>query len=231
MPRIFVTDTETATMKGPIVDLALIEINENLDVVGTYESLIDPMCAMAPAAQAVHGISAAMVADAPTMKEMLERDGNPFGAENGIIVFGHNVQFDCRMLTAEGLLPGEYVKACTLRMARNMWPDLHEENENHKLGTLAIMFGLETGPAHRAMGDCVTCLNLLRHIAATGQVSTFDELLALGLRTLSPETKITFGKHRGTKLKDLPSSYQQWLMGQSDMDPDLIAALKAMRNA
>jgi exodeoxyribonuclease X len=223
--RIFTADTETATMKGPIVDLAFIEIDENLEVVGTYESLIDPLVPIAPAAQAVHGISQAMVADAPTMAEMLARDGNFLGEGEPIIIFGHNVQFDCRMLDAEGVLPREYTKGCTLRMARNMWPDLDDERENHKLGTLAIMFGLESGPAHRAMGDAVTCLNLLRHIADTGKVSSFDELLALGTRTLSLDTKITFGKHKGMKLKNLPIGYVEWVCKQTDMDPDLRAAL------
>lgn len=223
MPRIFVTDTETAAMAGPIIDLALIEIDENLDIIGTYESLVDPQVPIAPAAQVVHGISQAMVEDAPTMAELLERDGNPFGVESGIVVIGHNVQFDCRMLAQANLLPEDYTKVCTLRMARNMWPDLNEERENHKLGTLAIMFGLETGPAHRAMGDAVTCLNLLRYMAK--DVNSFEELMTLGTRTLSLETKIGFGKHKGMKLKDLPTSYVDWLCKQSDMDPDLKAAL------
>ena len=222
--RIFTTDTETATMTGPIVDLALIEINENLDIIGTYESLVDPIVPIAPAAQAIHGISQAMVADAPTMPELLARDGNPFGSEPFIIV-GHNVQFDCRMMAAEGLMPNDYTKVCTLRMARNLWPDIDEARENHKLGTLAIMFGLQTGPAHRAMGDAITCLNLLRFIADHAGVSSFEELVALGQRSLSLETKITFGKHRGMKLKDLPKSYCQWVCAQTDMDPDLRAAL------
>lgn len=223
--RIFTTDTETATMTGPILDLALIEINENLDVIGTYESLIDPQAPIAPAAQEVHGISQADIENEPTMAEMLARDGNPFGNGEPIIIIGHNVQFDYRMLAAQGLMPEQVTKVCTLRMARNMWPDIDPDRENHKLGTLAIMFGLERGPSHRAMGDAVTCLNLLRHIAKVGQVSSFEELMDLGTRTLSLETKITFGKHRGMKLGALPLSYVEWICKQTDMDPDLKAAL------
>lgn len=230
-PKICVADTETATMKGPIVDMAAIFIDEELNETSRVETLIDPQCKIAPAAQAVHGISQDMVADAPTMAEYVENWGNPFAVEPGqqLIIIGHNVQFDIRMFVQAGLLPQTYTKVCTLRMARNLWPDLNEEEANHKLGTLAVMFGLETGPAHRAMGDTVTCLNLLRFIADQTKVGSFEELIALGTRTLSLETKITFGKHKGTKLKDLPASYVSWLLNQSDMDPDLREALMPAR--
>lgn len=228
MAKIIVTDTETATMNGPIVDLAGIVIDEELNVVDQFETLLKPSRPIVPAAQAVHGITNDMVANAPTMQQWVDQLGfNPYD-DDGLILFGHNVQFDARMLAAEDLLPDSYTKACTLRMSRNMWPDINEDEANHKLGTLAIMFNLGTGPAHRAMGDCVTCLNLLRHICDVSRVSSFQELLALGTRTLSPETKITFGKHKGTKLKDLDRGYRRWILDQKDMDPDLKEAIRAL---
>jgi exodeoxyribonuclease X len=223
--KIVVTDTETASIKGGIVDFAVIEIDENLEVIKTTESLIDPLQRIVPAAQAVHGITQEMVADSPTAAEYLFHFGNPVLGAEELIVFGHNVQFDCRMLTEAKFLPETYIKGCTLRMAKNQWPDLEDEAENHKLGTLAIMFGLETGPAHRAMGDAVTCLNLLRHIAGFAKVGSFDELLALGRRALSLDSKIGFGKHKGARLSALPKDYVSWLCKQPDMDQDLREAL------
>lgn len=224
MTKIVVADTETASIKGPVCDLALIEINEELEVVDTLEVLINPGRKMAPAAQEVHGITDAMVAGAPSMAQFIA-SGNPFGVAEGEDLFfiAHNAQFDARMLA--DVLPSNTKKVCTLRMARNLWPDLKDEDENHKLGTLAIMFGLGRGPAHRAMGDAVTCLNLLRHIADTSKVSSFAELMELGRRPLSLESKITFGKHKGMKLKELPTSYVQWICSQQDMDADLREAL------
>ena len=227
---VFVVDTETATMNGPVVDLAAIEINENLEVVRSYETLLKPHRPIVPAAQSVHGISNAQVADAPTLQEWVDGLGhNPFDVPGHLVIVAHNAQFDCRMLAAEELLPEQYTKCCTLRIARNLWPDLDEAEANHKLGTLAVLFSLEAGPAHRAMGDAVTCLNLLRYIANYARVGSFEELIALGTRTLSGDTRISFGKHKGTKLKDLPHSYVSWCLGQDGFDPDLIAALKALR--
>jgi len=235
--RMFYADTETASLKGGICDVAYIEFDENLDVVSTFEQLLDPVVPIAPAAQAIHGISQAQVADEPTMAELIARDGHFFPQDEPFYIVGHNVKFDVRMLTAEGALGSNHTKVCTLRMARNLWPDIDPERENHKLGTLAVMFNLETGPAHRAMGDCVTGLNLLRYIANTAAVSDIEELMTLGTRHLSLDTYISFGKYgpngmdkveaKGTKLKDLPSSYVKWLRSQSDMDTDLIDALSA----
>lgn len=215
-------------MKGPIVDLAVIEVDENLEVISTYESLVDPTCKIVPAAQAVHGITQEMVADAPTMAELIERDGSPFASVEPITVIAHNAQFDCRMLNQAGLLPQDYTRVCTLKMARAIWPDLNPDEENHKLGTLAIMFGLETGPAHRAMGDCVTLLSLVRHMANATGATSLDEMLALGGRTVSQEDKLNFGvKHKNTKIKDVPRSYIEWMFANvTDLDPDLRLALE-----
>ena len=225
--RFFITDVETAKMTGPIVDIAVIEIDQNLDVIGTYESLVDPECRIAPAAQLVHGITQEMVADAPTMAELIERDGSPFPKDEPITVIAHNAQFDCRMLTQAGLLPVDYQRACTLKMARKLWPDINKEEENHKLCTLAIMYGLETGAAHRAMGDCVTLLSLLRHMQSLVLSDSLDELLALGGRTVEQTDKLNFGnKHPNEQIKDVPKSYITWMLKNvTDLDPDLRLAL------
>lgn len=225
--RYFFTDTETAKMTGPIVDVAVIEVNENLDVIGTYESLVDPMEPMSPAAQEVHGITDADVADAPTMVELIARDGSPFPQDEPITIIAHNAQFDCRHLAEAGLLPQNYTRACTLKMARTIYADIDKERCNHKLGTLAIMFGLQRGPAHRAMGDTVTMLNLVRQMAKDTSVSSLDELLLLGTRHIAQTDKLGFGsKHKDDLIKDVPKSYITWMFKNvTDLDPDLRLAL------
>lgn len=226
--RYFVVDTETASIKGPIIDLAVIEVDANLDIVKSYEMLIDPIVKIVPAAQAVHGISQSDVVDAPTMPELLERDGYPLPMDEPIIVIAHKAEFDCLMLAKEGILPEGYKRACTLKIARKMWPNLNPDEENHKLGTLAIMFGLESGPAHRAMGDAVTLLNLLRYMAKASAAESLDQLLSLGCREYSQDDKLNFGaKHKDDKIKDVPKSYIDWMFKNvTDLDPDLRVALE-----
>ena len=40
-------------------------------------------------------------------------------------------------------------------------------------------------------------------------------------------TVMTFGKHKGMVIKDVPRDYVRWLLGQPDVDPYLRQALTA----
>jgi exodeoxyribonuclease X len=37
---------------------------------------------------------------------------------------------------------------------------------------------------------------------------------------------MTFGKHKGVAIKEIPGDYKRWLLGQPDVDPDLAKALR-----
>jgi exodeoxyribonuclease X len=37
---------------------------------------------------------------------------------------------------------------------------------------------------------------------------------------------MTFGKHKGMHIKDMPADYKRWLLGQPELDPCLIRALR-----
>lgn len=228
--RIKAIDTETASINGPVCELAVIDLNENLDILSQYRSLIDPQVPIQPAAQVVHKISDQMVADAPTMSEMIQRDGNPFAVAEGdeLVVIAHNAQFDCRMLV--DVLPPVYTRICTLKMARKIWPNIEDAGGNHKLECLAFMFGLESGNSHSALDDTMTVVSLLRHMAAVTAAPSFLDLIQLGRRELTGEDKLGFGaKHRDDKIKDVPKSYISWMFKNvTDMDPDLRICLEQM---
>ena len=36
---------------------------------------------------------------------------------------------------------------------------------------------------------------------------------------------MTFGKHNGMAIKDVPGDHKRWLLGQTDIDPCLVAPL------
>lgn len=219
-----VIDTETAGLDGGVCDIAIAEINDNFEIVAQVESLINPERPIKASASGVHHIVDGMVRDAPTLAQFMDATGNPFD-EQGVVLAGHNVSFDCRMLG--DYMPTQYTKLDTLRLARNFWV---EETEDHRLQTLRYTFGLEAGPAHRAMGDVITCISLLRYMAVRYD-KTLDELIELARRPVSLETRITFGKHKGTKLKDLDNGYVNWLLNKADnLDPDLREALLSRDN-
>lgn len=219
MNELLLFDTETADIKGGVCDLAIVIVNEDLDIVWEAESLIDPERPISPSAQGIHHISDEMVWDKPTLSEFMEIYGYPF-RRPGVIFGGHNVQFDIRMCQPH--MPEQFRTACTMKLARNLWPEM----ENHKLQTLRYQFKLDAGTAHRAMGDVRVCLSLIRMVAAERGIG-LTGLLELFRRPISLDNKMPFGKHRGEKLKDLPKSYVGWLLNNADeLDPDLREALQ-----
>lgn len=215
--ELFVTDTETASLKGGVCDIAIIKLDENLNILWQAESLIDPECQISPDAMGIHHITNQMVVNEPTLSEFMEMHRYPFDVANPIIA-GHNIAFDVRMIGKH--IPAVHTRLCTLKLARVLWPDA----ENHKLQTLRYKFDLDAGTAHRAMGDVMTCHSLMKKVCQEYEIGLLG-LLALVKRTLSLDSKMSFGKHKDEKLSDLPLPYVRWLLDKADIDPDLREAL------
>lgn len=221
MRRTITTDTETAGLdpKDGVVDLAIIEVDENLEIIASYSSLIDPEGPISPSASGVHGIVYADVADAPTLDQFFDMPGVRDYCHEPLYVVGHNIQFDLRFLANH--LRGEIIPVCTLRLARKLYPNV----ENHKLQTLRFELGIEAGEgnSHSAHSDTVLSLNLLRHIAAeTGY--NIEQLANMANQPIKIE-KMPFGKHKGLPLDELPSGYRRWLLDKADIDDDLLYSL------
>lgn len=234
MQKFVVADTETACLKPPrpgagVCDIALAWIDKDANVLKQVESLIDPECAISPSAMGVHHITEQMVWDKPTLLEFAQAHGDPLmRSEKGlpgheVVLAGHNIRFDQAFLNP--VLQAEHRLLCTLKLARLTWPT---ELEDHKLQTLRYTFGLDAGTAHRAMGDVITCINLLRLLMDVHKTDLYG-LMEMSKRPLSPETKMSFGKHKGVQLKALTRSYVSWLLDPDRaIDPDLRDALIAL---
>lgn len=217
-PLALLFDSETAGLDGGVCDIAMVLIDSGFNVVWEAQSLINPEKSISEKASEIHGITDHMVQFSPTLGEWLDSQGRPFHRENQVLV-AFNVSFDVRMCKAH--LPENYAKSCALRMARQYVPD----SPDHKLQTLRAHLGLEGGTAHRAMGDVVTTINLLKYLSSNLSL-TLAQLLDAGSRKYTPDDKLSFGKHKGMKLKNLPASYVMWLLGQPDLDPDLRLGLR-----
>lgn len=217
--KIHVFDTETASLTKGICDIAIVQIDESFNVLWEVESLIDPECEISPQAMGVHHITEEMVQFAPTIEEFMSMHNYPF--RDADVFCGHNVPFDLRFTAP--YLPEMYKKIDTLKLARQAWPDA----EDHKLQTLRYKFKLDAGTAHRAMGDVVATINLMKLLAEVFDTN-LEGLIALNSAPLSLETRISFGKHKGAKLKDIPLTWVRWLLEKADnVDPDLREALSA----
>ena len=216
-------DTETSGL-GPdagVVEIAWIETDDQFNILQTVRSLINPEVAIQFGAMSVHGITEAMVADAPTLTRFMTEGGFPLQGE-GKILCCHNAQFDQRFFNPWMDKPETL---CTLKCARVLYPDA----ENHKLQTLKYMFGLsgDHDKAHTALEDVTVTIQLAQKMCQDAGTDLYG-LLEVQRRP-RPISKMPFGKHRGTPLKDLPSNYIDWLLTKADnIDADLRTALLAL---
>ena len=226
---IFVVDTETAGFAPPekgsgVCDFAYAEIDNDFYVVRDGESLIDPECPISAGASGVHHITNEMVEFEPTLFQYMNLAGFPL--MNTEVLIGHNVKFDIRFL--HEYLPENFVVLDTLKLSRIIFtPDRFPDLPDHKLQTLRYYFKLDAGTAHRALGDVITCINLLKTLAKVAETD-LNGLIKLNNRPLPASTQMPFGKHRGVAIKDLPKAYVSWLLNKADIDEDLKFALESL---
>lgn len=208
-------DVETAGFRGPdehgsgVVDVAWVELDENINELSERSSLINPGRNIEESAQAVHGISDAEVAFAPTLEAFYKNNWD----DSPTVLIAHNVKFDQKFLS--GCIQVLSGTLCTLELARAFLP----EAPNHKLVTLAEHYRLERGTAHRAAGDVRTGVALLRLIAERSKM-TLPQLVQFQSRP-TVLTVMPFGMHKGKAFSDLPASYLSWLLSTEGISSDV----------
>ena len=221
--RWLLVDTETTgiSAEDKVCEMAYVEIDDAFNVIRSGNSLINPGIPINYAASAVNGITDVMVKDSPTLEDYMLSEGSPLRGE--VTLIAHNLDFDFRFLKA--YTDDSVGKLCTLKCARVLYPDA----ANHKQGTLAAMLGIQVAreKAHSADGDLDVLLQLLQCLCRDAGTDLYG-LLEVQRRP-RPISKMPFGKHRGTPLKDLPSNYIDWLLTKADnVDADLRTALLAL---
>lgn len=214
MEEFFIFDTETASLKGGVCELAYLKVNEKLEIIDEFCSFVNPERAIEDGARNIHGILDEQVVNAPTLAKLQETLPLMMGEVN---VVGHNLVFDLRM--TKGYVTPK-VRLCTLRLARQ-----YLNQTSNKLDELQRALGLPERKSHTALGDVHTCRDLLSYIL---QAASTD-MPALVLRAQEPTmvNKMPFGKHRGQAVVSLPKNYRDWLV-QQDIDKDLRFTLEKL---
>lgn len=150
------------------------------DLIGSFQTLVDPGLSIPPSITILTGITEAMVIDAPNIATALPSFLEFIG--NSVIV-GHNVRFDLSFLNAAavrlgyGSLDNNWVD--TAALARRM---VRPEVRNLRLQTLASYFRSPVTPNHRALEDARATAHvlhgLLERVGSLG-VTNLDDLLQL----------------------------------------------------
>ena len=127
----------------------------------------------------IHGITAAMVADAPTFDQVWERIHASI--ENQLIVC-HNAAFDtvvlCRLLEYYHIPIPEFDYICTVKLSQKLWPDML----NHKLDTVCDELHIRLNH-HEALSDARACGLIFTEALKSQRCTQLSELLEIaGMR-------------------------------------------------
>lgn len=121
----------------------------------------------------IHGITAKDVVDQPTFAELWD-DIKPL-LDNKTVV-AHNAAFDVSVLRSilneYGLEHPQFKHACTVDLARKVWPG----EESYKLSSLAERFKLSF-KHHHALDDANTCALVALLAAKEAKAPTFERLV------------------------------------------------------
>lgn len=207
--KIKIIDTETASLSGPILEVATTEIDSKGSCIGFNEDLVRPPdgTIISWEAMAVHQIRPHMLEDKPYYGEIQDK------YNDADIYIAHNKGFDQKMLEKEDKTFEGKRWLCTLALARLAYP----EASSHKLSVLFEYLELWKGfdyhgRAHTALYDCQMTHALLLHIMKTLEVDDIEDLF-----TIKPKVgtmKCTFGKHRGKTwewILEMDKSYCRWV--------------------
>ncbi|EFF82857.1 exonuclease [Acinetobacter haemolyticus ATCC 19194] len=221
-----ILDTETHTLNGLPIEIAYapIEIESgklSLDKKKIFDQLYQVGQPISFAAMAVHHILESDLVDRPFYNEF------QLPTETTYII-GHNVDYDIAAIARCGVETSHLKPICTLALARHVWPDA----EAHNISALIYLISKGSDKAremlkgaHRADADIILTANILMHIIHQLDIQNIEQLYIASEEARIPKS-ITFGKHKGTTIQDLPTDYVQWLLRQDDLDVYLRKALE-----
>ncbi len=166
--NLVIYDTETTGLdltRDEIVQLSAIKINEDGEVVDTFDVMVEPSVPISEAAYKTHGFDLSYIRahHGVTAKEALL--GFAEFVKGAVLVGHNNFGYDKPLLARQykenGLaLPEIKGEFDTLPIAKLFYPEL----ENYKLSTLCSRFSIVNECAHNALGDITAtgkCLTMM----------------------------------------------------------------------
>lgn len=224
--RYLIGDTETTGLGGPpavmACEIAIIEIDADMNILGEWETLVNPGIPIEPKAMSLHGITNEDVCrpEVPKIAEAFAEIAGPDGFGE-VALICHNIKFDRRFLSPHLNVVAEL---CTLELARRVMPNA----PNHQLGTLRRHCDLKVQAEHQAMGDIMIVLDLLRYLVPRTN-RTLTQLIGAAAKPVMLFT-MPWGQYKGMKISDIDVDYRNWCL-QQDISPDLRFTLETLQKA
>ncbi|GAA1895438.1 DEDD exonuclease domain-containing protein [Lapillicoccus jejuensis] len=199
-----VVDLETtggSASASAITEVGAVKVRGG-EVLGEFQTLVRPSEPIPAFIQVLTGITDAMVAGAPRIESVLPAFLE--FARDSVLV-AHNAGFDISFLKAAAAATGHewpgFRVVDTVHLARQLVS--RDECRNHKLSSLAVLFGATTTPDHRALHDARATVDVLHGL--------LERVGNLGVHTLeelrSYTSRVTPAQRRKRFLADaLPSA-------------------------
>ena len=154
------------------------------EVLGEFQTLVNPHQAIPPFIAVLTGITDLMVAPSPPIEQVLPQF---LEFSRGCVLVAHNAPFDIGFLRHFAEQQGRdwprFEVLDTAKLARRVLS--RDETPNCKLGSLAKLFGATTTPNHRALSDARATVDVLHGlIGRLGNlgVHTLEELSTFSAR-------------------------------------------------
>lgn len=241
MTGILLADCETTSADPDtteIIEAAWLELPDDIDsflaVRNTqkfpfYHQRFQPTQSIQLGAMATHNIIPSDL-EGCAKSELFELPDDVF------FLIGQNIDFDAKCMGVYELDLPAIRRICTLALSRWLFPEVDSHKQvamiyhiGHQIGDLAWARDL-TSKAHAALDDVRVCAVLLRFLIGEMRkrgyvVDSWDELHELSEQARIPKV-MSFGKHKGDLISDVPSSYAQWYSRQDETDHYVIKAFK-----
>ena len=153
-----ILDVETTGLDSKhdqVIEIAGLKYSEGTNI-ETFSSLVKPSGPIPDQITYLTGITDSDVEYAPPVEEVADSFQKFLSSS---VIVGHNVNFDAGFLKNCGVqLPDEMFD--TLDMAYILEPSAPSYN----LGQLADYLGIRVNQSHRALADCMTTLDLFKHL-------------------------------------------------------------------
>ena len=179
-----VLDLETSggspRLGAGITEIGVVKVQGG-EVLGTFQSFVDPGHSLPVFITQLTGISDEMLVSAPFIDEILPTLFEFLGSAEETVVVAHNSPFDLSFLKAASLTHEiawpDYLTVDTARLARAVLD--RDEVINCKLSTLSEFFGATTSPNHRALDDALATVDVLHGLIerlAGFDVQNFEQM-------------------------------------------------------
>lgn len=213
-------DTESTGIESPVlIEAAWIKIPDpaNLSTAERFCQRFNPGKPISLGALATHHIMDEDLADCPPHTDFKLPDGIQY-------LVGYNIDYDWKVIGQPDIK-----RICVMALSRYLFPGLDSYSQS------AVLYHLERRrarellkAAHSAEADVMNCLRIfwrLLNVLEPEERESWEALWKLSELARIP-TVMPFGKHKGMAIKDTPADYKKWLLGQPDLDPYLIKAIR-----